>query len=60
MIVIRARDTGDKIESFNTLDEAKETLARYQEQDKTDGLYEEDFYEIYDGEKEEIVYQKER
>ena len=47
-IVIRDREAGNVIEHFNTVEEAKKTLERYEEQDKKDGVYVEDFYEIYD------------
>ena len=54
-IVIRDREAGNVIEHFNTVEEAKKTLERYEEQDKKDGVYVEDFYEIYDLDDEEEV-----
>lgn len=51
----RDREAGNKIESFATLEEAREAIANYEEQDKADDAYTEDFYEIYDEENEEIV-----
>ena len=54
-IVIRDREAGNVIEHFNTVEEAKKTLKRYEEQDKKDGVYVEDFYEIYDLDDEEEV-----
>lgn len=52
--IIRDREAGNKIDCFTTLEEAKRTLKEYEEQDKIDGIYEPDFYEIYNIEKEEI------
>lgn len=46
MYVIRDREAGNVIDSFNTLEEAQMELARYEESDKQDGIYEENFYEI--------------
>ena len=55
--VIRDRETGSgEMEAFATIEEAKAKIEEYEEQDKADGIYEESFYEIYDSEKEEIVY----
>lgn len=51
----RDRESGNKIEGFATLEEAREAVKRYEEQDKNDGTFTEDFYEIYDAEKEEIL-----
>ena len=56
MLVIRCRETGTKFEEFETLEEAKEKLFDYEREDKENKNYEPDFYEIYDTEKEEIVY----
>lgn len=53
--IIRDREAGNYIDSFNTLEEAKEVIAMYEEADKADECYEEDFYEIYDSVKGEIV-----
>ena len=55
MYVVRDREAGNVIEHFNTVEEAKKTLERYEEQDKKDGVYVEDFYEIYDLDDEEEV-----
>lgn len=53
----RDRETGNKIESFETLEEARAAILAYEEQDKADDTYSEDFYEIYNEENEEIVEQ---
>ena len=47
-IVIRDREAGNVITEFDTVEEAKKELAKYEAQDKKDGSYTEDFYEIYD------------
>lgn len=44
--IIQDREAGNKIEEFNSLEEAEKALAEYEEQDKKDGTYEENFYEI--------------
>ena len=54
--VIRDREAGNVIDKFETLDDARKTLADYEENDKKVGTFEEDFYEIYDSENDEIVY----
>lgn len=51
----RDREAGSKIEPFAALEEAREAIVDYENQDKADGTYSENFYEIYDEEKEEIV-----
>lgn len=51
----RDREAGNVIECFETLEEARKAVKWYEEQDKNDGTYTADFYEIYDAEKEEIV-----
>lgn len=53
--IIRDRETGTCIEEVETLDDAKKLLKKYEEEDKQDGIYEENFYEIYDAELEEII-----
>lgn len=45
-IVIRDREAGNVITQFETMEEAQKELERYEEQDKKDGTYTEDFYEI--------------
>lgn len=51
MYIIRDREAGNYIDSFATEIEAQEALRNYEEQDKKDGIYEPDFYEIYYEEK---------
>lgn len=44
--VIRDREAGNEIERFATREEAEQQLAKYEEQDRADGIFVEDFYEI--------------
>lgn len=53
--VIRDREAGNIIDERETLEAAKEVLVEYEEQDKADGTYTENFYEIYDTVNEETV-----
>ena len=45
---IRCRETGDEIDRAITLAEAKRIYAEYEADDKKNGIFEKDFYEIYD------------
>ena len=45
-IVISDREAGNVIEHFNTVEAAQNEIERYEAQDKKDGVYVEDFYEI--------------
>lgn len=44
--VIQDREAGNVIDWFDTYEEAEAELAKYERQDKEDGIYQEDFYEI--------------
>ena len=46
MYVVRDREAGNVITQFETMEEAQKELEKYEEQDKKDGTYSEDFYEI--------------
>ena len=48
MYVVRDREAGNVITQFETMEEAQKEIEKYEEQDKKDGVYVEDFYEIYD------------
>lgn len=43
----RDREAGNKIESFATENEAYEAITRYEEEDRENGDYTPDFYEVY-------------
>ena len=53
--IVRDSTAGNVIEDFNSLEEAKKCIELFEIQDKKDGIYVPDFYEIYDAEKEEII-----
>ena len=53
---IRDRECGNVSEECTKIDTARKLLDLFENQDKADGTYEKDFYEIYDTEKEETVY----
>lgn len=44
----RFANTGDLIEEFNTEEEAKKAIEAYEAEDKKNGEYTEDYYEIFD------------
>ena len=46
MYVVRDREAGNVITKFETMEDAQKELEKYEEQDKKDGTYSEDFYEI--------------
>ena len=50
--IIQDREAGNQIDEFNTYEEAKEQLGKYEAEDREDGVFEEDFYEIVEVEKE--------
>lgn len=48
--IIQDREAGNFIDEFATLIDAEIALDKFEEDDKLEGIYEEDFYEIvYDG-----------
>ena len=55
MFEVRDRQGGNVIDSFDSLEVATYALNEYEETDKIDGIYEENFYEIFDSSKDEIV-----
>ena len=46
MYVVRDREAGNVITQFETMEEAQKEIEKYEEHDKKDGVYVEDFYEI--------------
>lgn len=44
--IIQDREAGNFIDEFETLEEAEETVMDYERQDRYQGCYEPDFYEI--------------
>ena len=55
MFQVRDRQGGNVIDSFDSLEAATYALNEYEEADKLDNIYEENFYEIFDSSKDEIV-----
>ena len=55
MFSIRDRQGGNVIDSFDSLEAAMYALNEYEEADKLDNIYEENFYEIFDTINNEIV-----
>ena len=55
MFQVRDRQGGNVIDAFDSLEAATYALNEYEEADKLDNIYEENFYEIFDSSKDEIV-----
>lgn len=55
MFEIRDRQGGNVIDSFDSLEAATYVLNEYEEADKLEGIYTENFYEIFDTINNEIV-----
>jgi len=53
---IQDKEAGNYIDSFATIEEAQEELKKYEKNDKKDGIYEPDFYEIFDNVEEIVSY----
>ena len=47
-LFVAARETGEFIEAVQTVDEGIELIRRFEEEDKADGTYTQDFYDIVD------------
>lgn len=54
--VIRDREAGNYITRFDTLDEAKAEIEKYENKDKEDGSYSKDFYEIVEYKDRYIIF----
>lgn len=50
--VIRDREAGNIIESFNSLNEAQKCVDLFEQEDRIQDIFEPNFYEIYDTIKE--------
>lgn len=48
--IIRDKEAGNIIDIFDTIEEAKAELKSYEQEDKKDGTFTEDFYEIVEKE----------
>ena len=57
--IIRDREAGNVIDSFDTPDEAKNELMKFEKADKKEGVYIPDFYELWDSVEETEAQRKE-
>ena len=55
MVWVRDRISGTFIDEFETKQEARDAIREYEKEDKENEVFEEDFYEIYDPENNEIL-----
>ena len=55
MFEVRDRQGGNVIDSFESLEAATYALNEYEEADKLEGIYTENFYEIFDTINNEII-----
>lgn len=53
--IIRDREAGNEIEWCSSIEEAKNIIAKWEEEDIREGIFTPDFYEIYDSKTEEII-----
>lgn len=56
MIYTADKETGTFIDKCASIEEAKSKISEYEDQDKKDGAYSEDFYDIVDGDHCHIEY----
>ena len=47
-LFVANRETGDFIEEIASIEEGKQIIAQYEENDKKDDIYEPNFYDIVD------------
>lgn len=55
MVWVRDRISGTFIDEFETKQEARGAIRECEKEDKENEVFEEDFYEIYDPENNEII-----
>lgn len=55
-IYVSDRETGTIIEEVNSIFEGEKLIDIYEEQDKIDGNYEKDFYDIINENKKSLIY----
>ena len=53
--IIRDSESGNTIESTDSLTEAVQIIKRFEAEDRKEGQYTPDFYEVYDPDRQEIV-----
>lgn len=49
------REAGNKIEEFSSIEEAQKTIIAYEEEDKKDGTYTPDFYDVVNENCESLI-----
>lgn len=54
-IYVGCRENGDIIEEVKTIEEGKKLIGKYEKQDKKDGIYEENFYDIINEKRESLI-----
>ena len=54
--IVQDKETGTVIEKVESLELAKELIKKYEDEDKKNEIYEEDFYEIYDKNLDSVVF----
>lgn len=54
--IVRDREAGNIIDEFDSLEAAEAALVKYEEEDRRDGTFEEDFYEVATVEPDESFY----
>lgn len=55
MIYVANRETGDKIEAVRDRAEGMERIRAFEEQDKAEGIYEPNFYDVIDGDGTSLI-----
>lgn len=54
--IIRDAEAGNLIEKAETMEEALDIIAYYEEEDKTEGTYTPNFYEVVETEAEQVLF----
>lgn len=49
------KEAGNKIEAFDTVEHARKAIAAYEEEDKRDGTYTPDFYDVINEDGESLI-----
>lgn len=55
MFYTQDKETGTRIDAFTTREDAEQAVQQYEESDKAEGIYTEDFYEVASDEDEEQI-----
>lgn len=55
MVFTADREAGNKIEAFSTIEEALKAIAAYEAEDKKDGTYTPDFYDVVNEDHESVI-----